>query len=151
MSEQTTFSNRNRPVSISLMTDTAPDVCQSHEFVYDREYFQIPGCPSPHDALKDAGFSDKEIETAWIAFKKYAEKCVTPVSVKFTNSCNRKYNVQNGYVAYGTDTALIVVCDVNIVLDLVDKGFKLDHSITVPFGEHEAYYDKTTGSLLTWW
>ena len=41
--------------------------------LYDTDYIVIPRCPSTREECKAAGYSDKQIETAWLSFKKYAK------------------------------------------------------------------------------
>lgn len=142
----------SKPESISSTKDSQTDTHKVQEFKYNRVYYGIPGAPSPHDALIDAGFSENEIEVAWIAFQKYAEKCVTTTCLTFTEKCNHTYNVKNGFVALGTERSIMVLNKESIDIDkLLDDGFKLDSTLVVPFSEHEAYYDKVDDCLITWY
>ena len=148
---KTTSTSANRiDVSVSPVSISHAYVLQ--EFAYNKDYFKIPGCPPPHETLLDAGFNSEEVDAAWIAFRKYAEKCVTTYIVNFSEECNFRYNIKNGYISVGTNDVLCVLKSENIeIQQLNDIGFKLDTNLAVPFSEHEAYFDKENEALLAWW
>ena len=119
---------------------------------YDTDYLVIPGCPKTREELKASGYTDKQIEYAWLSFKKYAKKCILGETTRFSRDQMMRYNIRNGLIAIYTEVEVKVAKPSGILIDnLASLGFKQDNNLFVPFSDREAYYDKDTDILFTIW
>lgn len=120
--------------------------------LYDTDYIVIPRCPSTREECKAAGYSDKQIETAWLSFKKYAKKCVSGEPTRFSKDDCMKYNIKDGLIAIYTESAIKVAKPFGFqVARLIELGFKHDENLFVPFTHREAYYNRTNDTLFVLW
>lgn len=137
---------------MNLKTDSPAEQHIMQYLSYDTDYIVIPRCPSTREEFKAAGFSDKQIEAAWLSFKKYAKKCVAGEPTRFSKEDCMKYNIKDGMIAMYSEAAIKVAKPFGIQVDnLVELGFKYDGNLFVPFTQREAYYDENTDNLFVLW
>ena len=152
----TNTQNRDLPgelVMMKLMADSPAELHIMQYMAYDTDYLIIPRCPSTREELKASGFSDKQIETAWLSFKKYAKKCISGEPIRFSREDCMKYNIHpNGLIAIYAESEVKIAKPSGILIEkLPSLGFKLDENLFVPFAEKEAYYNKESDNLLVLW
>lgn len=123
-------------------------------FDYDNKYVKIPGCPATPNVLQWSGFSEKEIESTWIGFKKFAKKFADESAPIHIDTIPKSYHYCNGYVAIYCEDAIVVFksdCKIK-ASDLFMMGFTGNVEIFVPLSEeHIAYYDTTNNTLICGW
>ncbi len=140
-------------VMMKLMTDSPAEQPVMQYLSYDTDYIIIPRCPSTREELKASGFSDKQIEAAWISFKKYAKKCISEEPIRFSSKDSKKYNFHpSGLIAIYAESEVKVAKPSDILVDrLIALGFTHDENLFVPFADREAYYNKDTDNLHVLW
>lgn len=130
------------------------DGCRFAIFPYDHEYVRIPGCPVTPEVLQWHHFTDKEIETIWVGFKKFASKFANDSKpIKF-KKYNKMYRFSNYYIALYCEDSIVVLKSNGIIKssDLFFAGFTNTLDVSVPLSdEHFAYYDKTNNTLICGW
>lgn len=130
------------------------DSCEFAIFDYTHKYIKIPGCPAPAYELRWSGFTDKEIETTWLGFRKFAKKFADESSPIQLKTASKEYRYCNKYVAlYNRDAIIVFKHDGKISLpDVLLAGFNYYNGLAVPFSEeHTAYYDVTNDTLICGW
>lgn len=130
------------------------DGCKFTIFNYNDKYFKIPGCPASPDVLMWNDFSGKEIEKAWIGFKKFAKKFANESSPIHINPSKNLYKYCNGFIALYCEDCIVVFKNNNKIkaADLSIAGFAMDYELVVPLSEdHISYYNESTDTLIYRW
>lgn len=131
------------------------DGCRFAIFDYTHKYVKIPGCPASPNDLQWSGFTDKEIETIWLGFKKFAIKFANESSPIQFEAANKIHGYCNKYIALYCDDAIVVFKHDGKKIkatDVVLSGFTYSNKSLVPLSETQiAYYDTTNNTLICGW
>ena len=143
---------RGQLVTMGLKADTPIKMEFSLYLSYYKEYQKIQGCPASFKELQANGFTDKEIEIAWLSFKKYAKNNLSENTFKFSKDTTMAYNINNGLIAIYTLDHIEVAKASSVWEDtLMILGYTRKENLPVPFSSKEAYYDRAADKLLAIW
>jgi hypothetical protein len=152
---KTTLDANVHPTITDLLNGIPVETTILHSFSYDTEYIVIPGCPAPWKELANSGFTDEEIETAWVGFFKFAQKFSEGTSLNFSKKYLKKFNVKNDFIAIGDADAIKVTKTKYVEPETVLKyGYEKDENLIVPFtGDiaRTAYFHPEKQTLICLW
>lgn len=140
--------------SVNLNGTFKIDDCEFAVFYYDGDYAKIPGFPGTPDTLEWIGFTEREIESAILGFRKFAKKFAEDATAVLFDNVGKYYNYSNDFVAIYCEDCIAVLKAPSPVKagHLFINGFEKNPDLFVPLADNRiAYYDRNNQELICPW